>query len=456
MILNHVYHWTDSTSVLKCINNETKRFHTFESNGLTVILNESSRNEWRYVNTDVNPADDGSKGMKLRDFLKNDRWIAGPPFLWKEKSYWPKMIDVPEMKDDDPELRKEVQVYVTTNDEHPLDKLIEFHSSWWKLKKCVAWLMKYKSWLLKRPNGLRKHLTVNDLKNSERVIVGYIQRSSFPAVLKVLGDPLSTASKARKKALKNEGQSIYRLNPQIKDDLLIAGGRLGNAPIDESTKHPIILPYKNHVTDLIIQDYHENVGHMGQEIVLTSLRSKFWIVEGRSGVRRNLRRCGGCRRRRAQPGEQFMGDLPSDRITPENPPFWQVGVDYFGPFEVKQGRSIVKRYGCIFTCLAIRAIHVEIAHSLDADSMINALRRFIAIRGCPERIRSDRGTNFTAASKELEECLKSMEDPKIREFCLKKEIEWVFRKKRKRELSTSSAFLVRPVTKLCLLELDCD
>ena len=238
--------------------------------------------------------------------------------------------------------------------------------------------MKYKSWLLKRPNGLRKHFTVNDLRNSERVIVGYVQRSSFPAVLKVLGDPLSTASKARKKALKIEGQSIYRLNPQIKDDLLIAGGRLGNAPIDESTKHPIVIPYKNHVTDLIIQDYHENVGHMGQETVLTSLRSTFWIVKGRSAVRRNLRRCGGCKRRRAQPGEQFMGDLPSNRITPKKPPFSQVGVDYFGPFEVKQGRSIVKRYGCIFTCLAIRAIHVEIAHSLDADSMINALRRFIA------------------------------------------------------------------------------
>ena len=58
--------------------------------------------------------------------------------------------------------------------------------------------------------------------------------------------------------------------------------------------------------------------------------------------------------------------------------------------------------------------------------MINALRRFMAIRGCPERIRSDRGTNFTAASKELEECLKSIEKHKIRDFCLKKEIEWVF------------------------------
>ena len=189
--------------------------------------------------------------------------------------------------------------------------------------------------------------------------------------------------------LKGEGQSLYRLNPQVKDDLLVAGGRLGNMPIDENTKHPIILPHKNHVTDLIIQDCRENVGHMGQETVLTSLRSKYWIIKGRSAVRRNLRQCGSCKRRKAQPGEQFMGDLPSDRLTPEKPLFSQVGVDFLGPFDVKQGRSIVTRYGCIFTCLAICAIHVEIAHSLDADSMINALRRFMAIHGCPERIRSD-------------------------------------------------------------------
>ena len=69
-----------------------------------------------------------------------------------------------------------------------------------------------------------------------------------------------------------------------------------------------------------------------------------------------------------------MADLPKERITPDKPPFTAVGVDYFGPLEVKQGRSRVKRYGCIFTCLALRAVHIEIAHSLDTDSMINALR----------------------------------------------------------------------------------
>ena len=58
-------------------------------------------------------------------------------------------------------------------------------------------------------------------------------------------------------------------------------------------------------------------------------------------------------------------------VSPDEPPFTNVGVDYFGPFGVKQ-------YGVIFTCLAARAIHLEMASSLDTDSFIHALWRFIA------------------------------------------------------------------------------
>ena len=76
-----------------------------------------------------------------------------------------------------------------------------------------------------------------------------------------------------------------------------------------------------------------------------------------------------------------MADLPESRVSPDKPPFSSVGVDYFGPFQVRRGRSLLKRYGVIFTCLAIRAVHIEIAHSLDADSFLLALQRFIARRG---------------------------------------------------------------------------
>ena len=89
-----------------------------------------------------------------------------------------------------------------------------------------------------------------------------------------------------------------------------------------------------------------------------------------------------------------MADLPSGRLQVNKPPFSHVGVDYFGPFLVAQGRSKAKRYGCIFTCLTVRAVHLDISHNLTTDSFINALRRFIARRGPPEQFYSDNGTNL--------------------------------------------------------------
>ena len=104
---------------------------------------------------------------------------------------------------------------------------------------------------------------------------------------------------------------------------------------------------------------------MGLESVLSSLRETVWIVKGRSSVRHVLGRCMTCQwQRNACPREQFMADLPEVRVVPEKPPITFVGVDYFGPLEVKQRRSRVKRYGCLFTCLTTRAVYIEIAHSV--------------------------------------------------------------------------------------------
>ena len=110
LAVNKSVYCTDSTSVLKCIHNQTKRIHTFESNPLTIIHDGSAPQEWRYVNRHANPADDGSKGLKLGTLIKNDGWLIGPQFLWEDEAWWPKMIDIPCVKDDDPEIRKESQV----------------------------------------------------------------------------------------------------------------------------------------------------------------------------------------------------------------------------------------------------------------------------------------------------------------------------------------------------------
>lgn len=104
-----------------------------------------------------------------------------------------------------------------------------------------------------------------------------------------------------------------------------------------------------------------------------------------------------------------MADLPKERVTPDLPPFTNVGVDYFGPIEVKRGRAMVKRYGVIFTCMESRAVHLEVANSLSTDSCINAIRRFTCHRGQVGCLRSDNGTNFVGAERELREALAALD-----------------------------------------------
>ena len=122
----------------------------------------------------------------------------------------------------------------------------------------------------------------------------------------------------------------------------------------EKAQHPIILPKNHHVSRLVARQGHEfQSGHSGKEYVLSLIRQKFWIVGARLLVKRVLRECVLCKRLKGKPGVQQMADLPSERVTLDNPTFYYVGVDCFGPFAVKRGQSKLKCYGCLFTCLTM-------------------------------------------------------------------------------------------------------
>jgi len=122
-----------------------------------------------------------------------------------------------------------------------------------------------------------------------------------------------------------------------------------------------------------------------------------------------------------------MAYLPADRLASDRPAFSNLGIDCFGPFQVKRGRSYEKRYGCLFACLVTRAIHIEKLHSLDADAFLNALIRFISRRGPPEIIRSDNGTNFVAGERELFNCFANWnENHCVAEHLMLKNIKWIF------------------------------
>ena len=142
-------------------------------------------------------------------------------------------------------------------------------------------------------------------------------------------------------------------------------------------------------------------------------------------IRRILNKCFLCRKNRAKPLSQLMADLPKARQQSFKPPFTCTGIDYFGPMYTKVKRSHVKRWGCIFTCMSSRAIHLELVEGLDASSFINCLRRFLARRPYPNHIWSDNGSNFCAASKELQEALQNWNSAASQEL-IQKGIQWHF------------------------------
>lgn len=126
-----------------------------------------------------------------------------------------------------------------------------------------------------------------------------------------------------------------------------------------------------------------------------------------------------------------MSDLPDDRLIPGQHPFTSVGVDIFGPWDVitrkTRGSSAnSKRWAALFTCLVIRAVHIEVLVEMSSSSFINALRRFTAIRGKVKLFRSDRGTNFVGAIDPLRIDAICVEDTPVKQYLYNDGTVWKF------------------------------
>ena len=135
-------------------------------------------------------------------------------------------------------------------------------------------------------------------------------------------------------------------------------------------------------------------------------------------------KCVRCKWLRGRFVDQIMANLPISRLSIE-PPFTYCGVDLFGPLLVKEGRKELKRYGVLFTCLSLRAVHIEVASSLETDSFLQALRRFVARRGAVREIRSDNGTNLVGAENEIKQAVKEMDHEKVRSFLNEQGGDWI-------------------------------
>ena len=143
-----------------------------------------------------------------------------------------------------------------------------------------------------------------------------------------------------------------------------------------------------------------------------------------------IEKCVKCTKLRGQCQIQKMTDLPVDRISPA-PPLSYVWLVVFGPWQIcarrtRGGLAHSKRWAVLFACMSTRAVHIEVIESMDTLSFINALRRFLAIRGPVIQLRLDCGTNFVGACNELQAVLKPSDASPVKRYLLKEGCEWPF------------------------------
>ncbi|XP_057337711.1 uncharacterized protein LOC130675843 [Microplitis mediator] len=409
--ISQIVFWSDSTIVLQWLKRSPNSLKVFEANRVAEIQSLGNEVEWRHVRTQDNPADCLSRGQLPSEFLTNHKWFEGPSWLTQDQGEWPVLIQP--THSELPGLRKNTCLITTTAD------LFQRFSSYSTLINSLAYCWR----MLKSSSFKHKPMSVEERTLTEIKILSIIQNEQFHYEIEQIKETGET-----------KNLRLRCLSPFIdQHGLLRVAGRLKHAPISFTEKHPILLPSNHQVTDLIIRDIHKNSHHSGIQSTLSNLRHRFWILDGKNQVRRIVRRCVECIRHRPTLLHGKMADLPSARVT-ESAAFSHVGVDYFGPLFIKErkfrNRTKIKVYGCVFICMATKAVHLEIASDLTTDGFLGAFGRFVGRRGIPSHVYSDNGTNFVGANNQLRDLYllfnsKSHHD-QVNDYAVRKNINWHF------------------------------
>ena len=336
--------WTDSQVVLGYISNDARRFHTYVANRVQQIRDLTSPKQWKYVDTKENPADDASRGLSAKDLVNNTRWWNGPSFLWNPL-YLNDDADIEtSISPEDPEVRKVTVLASTTRELPTLLERLKYFSDWHRAKNAVALCLRYLEKLKcksKEEKGNQPDqskvppVSVEEMQRAERKVLQTVQREAFPSEIERLKE---SAAHDRNTGMK-KSSSIYRLDPFLdKEGFLRVGGRINQADLPYEIKHPVLMPKKGHVTQLIVRHYHQQTSHQGRTRTHADIRAAgIWIVDGSSAVGHHVSRCVTCQRLRGAAQQQKMADLPKDRLE-EAPPFTYSAVDLFGPWHIKEGR----------------------------------------------------------------------------------------------------------------------
>lgn len=408
--IRSIVHFIDSMTVLYWIRNGSA-LRPYESVRVREICEAKLTSDYRYVPSELNPADACTKPLTVNDLLSS-HYLNGPPFLHLPSSAWPTWTT----PQPDPELllgtpprprMKGGGVVEGSGREMAGTEAMMLHAA---ASACanassedadgyggmdcrrfsrLHTLLGATAYVRRMVMRLRSTAIPNKRERNESLMewIRWVQKKMYPSELSEL------QKGKRNKMVRQLGLSVDE------DGFLRVGGRFANADFDRDAKFPILLPSHHYITQLLILHIHATNVHSTPATTLSLIRQKFWIPRGLQTVRRVLRGCGACRLAAGRgPGRPRHGQLPSERLRLHGSPFTSMLGDQCGPFTTYNGGKATKRWVLVLTCAVTRAVHLELLYDYSADAVVHAFERFWSRRGLSSgTIWLDNATAFAGA-----------------------------------------------------------
>ncbi|GBP09557.1 hypothetical protein EVAR_91266_1 [Eumeta japonica] len=211
--------WCDSKTVLRWIRSDPRAYKPFVAHRLAELDERSDRNEWRWVNSADNPADDATRAD-----CDLERWLNGPTFLLRNEDAWPIDNDVVDERVADDEVKGEsINVVCTTHTGDVID--VTRFSSWTRLRTYARVL-----YFIRRLRKQQQPFGADDVIDAETRLLRASQRRAFSDEMRAAAVGAATP----------RGSSLRALDVMLTDDWLRVGGRLRRSPtlsFDENTHH---------------------------------------------------------------------------------------------------------------------------------------------------------------------------------------------------------------------------
>lgn len=407
--------WSDSRTVLAWIRSDHRKYHQYVACRVGEIIELTDIRDWRWVPTNQNISDRATRKV-VPEIASDDCWFKGPDFLYQCEDQWPVEKEINE-KEVIEELRPR---YAHAINFHHVKYEVDRFSNWSRLLRSQAFLLRFVFNIKAAVNKTDPKYGIfsrEEYVKSERILIIQAQMEEYEDEYALLSKNKSVA----------RSSCLNKYSPYIDNAGLIrCSSRLDVDSIPASFRAPIILPNYHRVTFLILGNYHKMYAHRNFETVVNEVNQRYVVPYLRKILKLVRKECQRCRVIDARAQTPRMSALPPERLSPFFSAFTFTGIDFFGPLMVVVGRHREKRWGVIMTCLNTRAIHIEVAFSLSTDSCILALKRFMAIRGVPQKFFSDNGTNFRGAARELREAIQNLDKVTLAENFISSVTEWSF------------------------------